>query len=301
MISSLRPSDQLFLNNLNRVSERMNRAQRQLSTGVRMARVSDDPDQVSTLLNARASLAGAQQIQSNLGRVSAEVDAGEQALQSSVQLFERARTLAAQGVTGTQTASGRAVTAQEIGSIMEQLAGLAGTQVEGRYVFSGDADHQVPYTIDLSLPTPVSSYLGANSSRLVQHPNGTTFQVAQTAQEIFDSSTPGANVFASLSALRDALNANDEAAIRAAMDGMTTVSDHLNSALASHGSFQNKISSAKEFGQTLELQLKTQIGGLEDADATEAILQLNQGQIQQQAALTSRAQLPRTTLFDFLG
>jgi flagellin-like hook-associated protein FlgL len=82
---------------------------------------------------------------------------------------------------------------------------------------------------------------------------------------------------------------------------MTAVADHLNSALASYGSYQNKLSSAKEFGQSLELQLKTQIGGLEDADATEAILQLNQGQIQQQAALTSRAQLPRTTLFDFLG
>ncbi len=301
MISSLKPSDQIFLNSLNRVSERMNRAQRQLSTGVRMARVSDDPDEVSTLLNARASLSGAQQIQSNLGRVSAEVDAGEQALQNAVQLFERARTLAAQGVTGTQTASGRAVTAQEIGGIMEQLAGLAGTQVEGRYIFSGDADHQVPYTIDLSLATPLSSYLGAVSTRSVQHPNGSTFQVAQTAQEIFDSTAPQSNVFASLSSLRDALVANDESAIRSAMDNMTPAGEHLNSVLANYGSYQNKLASAKEFGQSLELQLKTQIGNLEDADATEAILQLNQGQTQQQAALTSRAQLPRTTLFDFLG
>jgi flagellar hook-associated protein 3 FlgL len=300
MISSLKPSDQLFLNSLNRVADRMNQAQRQLSTGIRMARVSDNPDEVSTLLNARASLAGAEQIQSNLGRVSAEVDAGEQALQSAVQLFERARTLAAQGVTGTQTAAGRAVTAQEVGGILEQLTGLAGTQVEGRYIFSGDADHQVPYTIDLTLPTPVSAYLGTASTRLVQHPNGTTFQVAQTAQEIFDSTAPETNVFAALSALRDALLANDESAISTVLDGLTAVGDHLNSALASYGSYQNKLQQAQDFGQSLQLQLKTQISGLEDADATEAILLLNQGQIQQQAALTSRAQLPRTTLFDFL-
>jgi flagellar hook-associated protein 3 FlgL len=266
-----------------------------------MARVSDDPDQVSTLLNARASLSAALQIQSNLGRVSAEVDAGEQSLQSAVQLFERARTLAAQGVTGTQTASARAVTAQEIGGILEQIGGLAGTQVEGRYIFSGDTDRQVPYTIDLNLPTPVSAYLGATSSRLVQHPNGTTFPVSRTAQEIFDSSLPGANVFSALTALRDGLLANDEGAIRAALDGLSTVGDHLNTELAAYGSYQNKIRAANEFGQNLQLQLRTQIGGLEDVDATEAILQLNQGQIQQQAALTSRAQLPRTTLFDFLG
>ena len=301
MITSLNASDQQFLNNLNRVSDRMNRAQRQLSTGVKMARVSDDPDQGSTLLNTRASLSAAQQIQSNLGRVSAEVDAGEQSMQSAVLLFERARTLGAEGVTGTQTASGRAVTGQEIGAIMQQMAGLAGTQVEGRYIFSGDADHQVPYTIDLSLPAPVSSYLGAASTRLVQHPNGTTFQVAHTAQEIFDSSTPGANVFGALTALRDGLNANDETAIRTALDGLASVGDHLNSELASYGSFQNSVSNAAEFGQNLQLQLKTQISGLEDADATEAILELNQSQVQQQAALNSRAQIPRKTLFDFLG
>jgi flagellar hook-associated protein 3 FlgL len=301
MITSLNASDQQFLNSLNRVAERMSRAQRQLSTGVKMARVSDDPDQVSTLLNARANLSGALQIQSNLGRVSAEVDAAEQALQSAVHLFERARTLGAQGVTGTQSASARAVTGQEIGAIMDQLGGLAGTQVEGRYIFSGDADHQAPYTIDLNLPTPVSSYLGAASTRLVQHPNGTTFKVAHTAQDIFDSSTQGANVFAALAALRDGLIANDETAIRDALDGMTTVGDHLNGELASYGSFQNNIRNASDFGQNLQLQLRLQIAGLEDADATEAILELNQSQIQHQAALTSRAQMPRTTLFDFLG
>jgi flagellar hook-associated protein 3 FlgL len=301
MITSLNANDQQFLNNLNRVAERMSRAQRQLSTGVKMARVSDDPDQVSTLLNTRANLSAAEQIQSNLGRISAEVDAGEQALQNAVQVFERARTLAAQGVTSTQTASGRAVVAQEVGAILEQVTRLAGTQVEGRYIFAGDTDHQTPYTIDLNLPLPVSSYLGAVSTRLVQHPNGSTFQVSHTAQDIFDSATPGANVFGSLIALRAALLANDEPAIRNSLDGLTSVGDHLNGELAAYGSFQNNLRNASEFGQTLQLQLRLQIGGIEDADATEAILELNQGQIQQQAALTSRAQMPRTTLFDFLG
>jgi hypothetical protein len=34
---------------------------------------------------------------------------------------------------------------------------------------------------------------------------------------------------------------------------------------------------------------------------TGSILQLNQSQTQEQAALQSEAQIPRTTLFDFLG
>jgi flagellar hook-associated protein 3 FlgL len=278
----------------------MNKAQAQISTGVRMAKVSDDPDQVSTLLSARASLAAADQVKSNLGRVTAEVDAGEQALQNAVQLFERARSLGAQGATGTQTADTRATIAGEIGSIMQQIVAVTGTQVEGRYVFSGDADQLVPYTIDLSLGTPVSAYMGASSTRLVQHPNGTTFQVGHTAQEIFDSSDPTKNVFGTLSALRAALLANDDNAINASLDSLSNSSAHLNGELAFYGTAQNKLRDATDYGETLRLQLRTQIGSLEDADLTEAILELKQGEVQQQAALSSRAQLPRQTLFDFL-
>jgi flagellar hook-associated protein 3 FlgL len=300
MIPSLNAFDQQFLNNLNRVGDRMNKAQSQISTGVRMANVSDDPDQVSTLLSARAALSAATQVQSNLGRVTAEVNAGEQALQSAVQLFERARTLGAQGATGTQTADTRSTIAGEIGSIMEQLVAVTGTQAEGRYVFSGDADQTAPYTIDLSLTTPVSSYQGASSTRLVQHPNGTTFQVGHTAQEIFDSADPATNVFGTLSALRDALLANDDTAINASLDALSKSSAHLNNELAFYGTAQNKLQDATNFGQNLQLQLKTQISSIEDADVTEAILELKQASVQQEAALTSRTQLPRQTLFDFL-
>lgn len=301
MISSLKATDQQFLNQLNRIATRMNTAQRQISTGVRLTGVADDPDQVSTLLNARATLSAAEQIQANLGRIQAEVDAGEQALQSAVQLFERIRTLGAQGVTGTQTASARQAVGQEIGSVMEQLVALTGTQVEGRYIFSGDTDQTAPYTLDFSQATPLSAYLGSASTRLVQHPNGTTFGVGRTAEDIFDSPAPGQNVFAGLLALRTALLADDEAAARLALDALTPLEDHLNSALAFFGTAQNKIRAAVDFGQTLQMQLKTQISDLADADLTEAILELNQGQTQQQAALSARAQMPRQSLFDFLA
>jgi flagellin-like hook-associated protein FlgL len=95
--------------------------------------------------------------------------------------------------------------------------------------------------------------------------------------------------------------ANDEPAARVALDNLSPLGDHLNSELAFYGTAQNKIQAATDFGQNLQLQLKTQISDLSDADLTEAILELNQGQTQQQAALTSRAQMPRQTLFDYIG
>ena len=301
MLSSLDPSAQKFLYDLNQISDRMTRAQQEVSSGLKINTVSDAPDQISALLQARADLDSLQQNLTNLGRVKAEVDSGEQALESTVQLFDRVQTLGAQGNTGTQTAAGRADIAQQLDSILQQMTGLAGTSVEGRYIFSGDSDQQAPYTYDATQIPPVSAYLGSASTRLAQHPNGTTFSVALTAQQIFDSSDPSTNVFATIENLSTALKNNDSAAIQTAAAGLSKVGEYLNTQLATYGTTQNKISGATDFGQTREVQLQTLISTLQDADLSQSILEMNQAQIQQQAALESRAQLPRKTLFDFLG
>jgi len=301
MLSSLDPSAQQFLTALNRISDRMNRAQLQVSSGRSINQVSDAPQSIAVLLGARATLNATTQTLANLGRVKTEVDAGEQALQGAVVLFDKVQTLGAQGDTDTQTASGRADIAQQLDSILQQFVGLAGTAVEGRYIFSGDADQQVPYTYTAGAANPVSAYLGTASTRQTQHPNGTTFSVALTAQQVFDSADPSTNVFSAIQSLSAALKANDSAAIQTAVDGLSKVGSYLNGELAFYGNTQNKIADATDFGNTLKVQLQTQISGLEDADTTQAILEFTQAQTQQQAALESRAKLPRSTLFDYLG
>ncbi len=301
MLSSLDPAAQQFLNTLNRIGDRMGRAQRQISTGVKIAQVSDAPAAVPLILAARANATATEQILANLGRVRSEIDAGEQALQSAVQVFDQVQTLGAQGATDTLTPEGRAVLAQQLDSLLQQLVGLAGTAVEGRYIFAGDSDQQIPYTYTPGQPVPLSAYLGSNSTRLAQHPNGTTFPVALTAQQLFDSADPSTNVFAAVQNLSTAFKNNDMTAIRTVMDGLSQVSGYLNGQLAQYGNAQNKIAAATDFGKNLRVQLATQLSSMEDADLTEAILEMTQAQTQQQAALESRARLPRSTLFDYLG
>src|SRR6266496_5543752 len=140
MLRNLNSASELFVNRMNQISQRMSRAQNQISTGVRVNNVSDEPDSVSTLLQVRAEMASNDQIASNLSQVKTETDTGEQALRSSVDLMEKARVLSSQGLTGTANAETRASIAGQIGSIMEQMVSLSRTTVGGRYIFSGDAD-----------------------------------------------------------------------------------------------------------------------------------------------------------------
>ena len=225
----------------------------------------------------------------------------ETSLSSAVGLVERAQTLASQGQTGTATAKTRQDLAGELAGILQQLVSTANSSVEGRFVFAGDSDQQAPYTIDLTQNDPVSAYQGSASTRQIQGADGTTFAVAKTAQEIFDNPNGQLNIFAAINGLRLALLNNDQPAIDAAMPNVMSAGTYLNQQLAFYGRTQNRITSETDFAKNYEIQLQTQLSGIQDADLAQAITELQQAQTQQSAALASRAHLPRTSLFDYLG
>jgi flagellar hook-associated protein 3 FlgL len=300
MLSTLNPIAQSFITDMDRISNQMATAQRQLSSGLKVSQVSDAPDSISILLQARADLASTQQIQTNLGSVKTETDGGEQALSSAVSLLEQAETLGAQGATGTATADSRQTLANQVGSIMQEMVGLSQTSISGRYIFSGDADQTPPYTIDLTQNPPISAYAGGPADRQIQHPNGSRFTVAENAQQIFDASNPTQNVWTSLTALYNALQSGDQTAVTAAMPNMASSLTYLNDQLAFYGNVQDQVANATDFASNQALQLQTHISDLQDADITQSITELQQAQVQETAAIEAEANVPRTTLFDYL-
>jgi len=301
MISSLNASTQSFLAGLDQIQQRAERAQQELTTGLKINTVSDAPDQIANLWQTRSNLDQVNQINSNLGRVQSEVNTAESVLESAVTLVERAQTLGAQGANGTTTAATRQNLADELGSVLQQLVSSANTTVEGRYIFSGDSDQQAPYSIDLTQSSPISVYQGSADTRQVQSPDGSLFSVGLTAQQIFDSSNAQQNVFVSINNLRQALINNDAAGTLSAVGDVQTAGAYLNQQLAYYGTAQDRVASGLAFGQNYQTQLQTQLSGIEDADETQSITELTQAQTELQAALVSRAQLPQKSLFDYLA
>ncbi len=290
-----------FLSDLARNTARLDRAQRQLSSGRRINAASDSPGEVAHLISLRADLSRTEQIHSNLGRIKTETDTAEQALSNAITTLDRIQVLGAQGASTIAEASTRRTLAGEVGQLLERLVGLADTQVDGRYLFSGDADQTPPYSIDLTQPTPISAYLGAGSTREVAHPSGIRFDAGRTAQQIFDSSVATENVFQSVNALRVALENNDYAAIGIALGTVHSAGKHLNDQLAYYGSIQGQVNDAVNIASRRRLDLQTQISGIEDADLSAAAIELNIATFQQQAAMQAEGRRPRQSLFDYLG
>lgn len=301
MISPLDAAAQAFLAGLDRIQQRAETAQRQLTTGLKINDVSDAPADITDPWQTRSNLDQTKQIGSNLGGVQTEVNTAESVLQNAVNLVERAQTLGAQGANGTSASTTRQDLANELGSVLEQLVNAANTTVDGRYIFSGDSDQGPAYSIDLTQSYPVSTYQGTPSTRLVQAPDGSTFQVALTAQQIFDNPNAPQNVFVSINNLRQALLKNDDPGITSSISDVQSAGVYLNQQLAFYGMTQNRVAGSISFSQNYETQLQAQLSGIQDADAARAITELTQAQTQLQAAMVSRAQLPRTSLFDFLA
>ncbi len=129
MISSLDPSAQSFLTGLNQIQQRLQTAEQQLTTGLKINSVSDDPSQIANLWQTRSNLDQVQQINSNLGQVQTEVNTGESVLESAISLVESAQTLGAQGASDTSDANTRQNLAGQLGSVLQQLVSTANTTV----------------------------------------------------------------------------------------------------------------------------------------------------------------------------
>jgi flagellin-like hook-associated protein FlgL len=133
-----------------------------------------------------------------------------------------------------------------------------------------------------------------------------TFTVDRTAQQIFDDQNPpgtptGNNVFTAVNQLRVALEVNDTAGMQNAETALTQAGDYLNQQLGFYGASQNRVAVATNLSQTTDVNLQAALAGKQDADMAQAILDLTQAKTQEQATLTARAQMRKTSLFDFLA
>ncbi len=306
MVINLDSASELFLSSLSVMQAQTARAQQQISSGYKVQYASDSPDQISTLLQREAELAASTQTATNLSNVKAEVDTGESTVSSGLQLLQNVITLAAQGANSTYSAQDRLNIADQVESLQQQLVALTNTTVQGRYIFSGNADTNPTYQLNLSSITGVDRLATAAASRQIQDSAGASFQVSLTAQDIFDhrngdDSVAADNVFVAVNSLRLALKANDTTAISAAIDSLHASSTYLNTQLSFYGTVQDRVQNAIDASNNKTTSLKAEISSIRDTDYTEASLALTAGNAAQQAAIAAKAKMPHTSLFDLLG
>jgi flagellar hook-associated protein 3 FlgL len=284
----------------------MNTVQRQLSSGLRVGQASDNPSAVPSILETQSDIARNNQAQTNLNQVKAELQSGDSSLGQAVALIEKAIALAAQGGSNLNTNTQTADLALQVQGIQAQLVNISNTNVNGHFIFSGDASQQAAYALDSTQPDGVRQLAPAQSTLAIDDADGNALWRPMTAQQIFDARNAGGtaapgNVFAAVNSLLTALQNNDRPAALAAMDSLKAADDHLNQQLGLIGIAENRVADAATAAANSVTTEKQYLGSLRDADTAGDALMLTQLNTQQQASLSARAKLSQYNLFDFLA
>jgi flagellar hook-associated protein 3 FlgL len=157
MISGLTPANDQFLASVENIQTQLNQAQLELSSGLRVNKASDAPQQIGDIFQTRADLANATQAEQNLNLVKAQADAADSALQSAVQLLDNAAALGVEGGGNLSTANPtqQATLASQVQGLISQMVAISRTAVDGVYIFSGDQGGSPSYQVDPASPNGV--------------------------------------------------------------------------------------------------------------------------------------------------
>ncbi|MBC7924968.1 MAG: hypothetical protein H7039_04855 [Bryobacteraceae bacterium] len=177
---------------------------------------------------------------------------------------------------------------------------------EGRFVFSGDSDSAPSYSVDWTVPGGMTRLQVTTNTRQVLDVNGTSFSVARTAGQIFDTrevddSFSANNVFNAVYQLGVALESDDVTAVRSAAALINVSLDHLGRELTFYGNSQNRVKNAQTLAKKAILSRSTELAQRSETDLAKAIIELSSIKVHREAALGAQAQQPRSSLFDYLA
>lgn len=283
-----------LLNQISTSQQRLQEVQEQVSTGRRINRPSDDPFGSSRVMIAKTRLDAAGQYERNIQIAHIDLGVSESALASVNTVLQRAVELAVQSGNASLDATSRKQIAFEIDRMLEEAVAIGNTSHAGRYIFAGHQTTAVPFAPDVPGNPTVVNYSGDAGAIEREISAGERLNVNVPGDQLFNG------VFNSLITFRDNLRANDLAGLQTDAQAFNDEIDRVLQYRGDIGSKMRRLEMAETRLQDENLQLKTMIGELEDADFVESVAQLQIRDSALQAALAAVGKSLNMSLLDFL-
>jgi flagellar hook-associated protein 3 FlgL len=140
--------------------EQMLEFQRQVATGRRVNKPSDDPTSASAIVGERAQLASAEQYTRAANSMSARLNITDTVLSGILEKLTAAQATAMSAQGGTKTAAEREAAAQKIEGLRTSLLADFNSTFHGTYIFAGEAATTQPF---VEVAGVVGPYAGSTS------------------------------------------------------------------------------------------------------------------------------------------
>lgn len=268
-------------------------------SGKRIQDLSDDPVGLPKALGIRSDLEGFEQVERGISLGNTWLTASENALTQSQNLITDTKTLAIQMANAPISSAERQSAAEIVQNTMEEIASLANTKVDDRYIFSGSGTDETTFTwgtVTMNDGTEVDKYIynGDDQPFSIKIGTDTVMEIGQDGGAIYE------DIFATLASFKEALEGDDLDGIQTAMSDLEDDFDRLNAAISTVGTKMNRMDMKSTIYQDLTFSETERLSGIEDADITEAITTLQQKQMAYQAALSTSAKVMELSLMDYL-
>jgi flagellar hook-associated protein 3 FlgL len=281
---------------ISRASEQMVRFQRQVSTGKRVERPSDDPSAASTAVSERANLDSFSQFTASADAAESKLRVADSVMSDLLDKLTAARSVVMSVRGSTATDAQREASAEELRSLREAVIEDLNTAFRGTFLFGGAAGDTKPFTVTNGVVDP---YAGSTTEVAVDIDRGRSVTVAFDGSSIAQGGD-AIDIFAAFDQAAAAAVAGDGTALGEAFDAMGRAFDRVTRAQTSVGASLRAVADHKlRLGDAARAS-GARLSTLEDANMVAAISGMNQAEVTYQAALGAAARASQISLFDYL-
>ena len=276
---------------------RMVEFQRQVATGIRVARPSDDPSAAASVIVERGAVASFEQFTQASDSAESRLRVVDSVLSDVIDKLSAARAVVLSVQGSTPTDSQREAGAQELLSLREAVLEDLNTTFRGNYLFTGAAGTVQPFQKDAG--GTVQPYAGSTREVEVDIDRGRSIAVAFDGSAVAQG-TDLTDVFAAFDDAAAAAVAGDGDALSDAFDALSRAFDRATQAQSRVGTSLRAVADQKlKLGESARAS-QARISTLEDANLAQAISGMQQAETTYAAALGAAARTSRLSLFDFL-
>jgi len=301
-----------LLNNVNSNLTQLQKYENQLSSDVKVDKVSDDPVAAAKILKAKSELKSQEQYSTNMEYASGWLKSVDDALASVDDVLQRAREIAVSGSNGATAIESSKALGEEVSSIIGELVHVGNTDYNGSYIFAGGESSTVPFTTipaDGSNITEVnfiisdSATLEDTFTQKVEISKGVTIDLSAGQMSFHTDGSGDTDInssFKTLIKLRDYLVSGDQDSVNDLIGEIDSLIDNVISERAVVGAKSNRIEQAQGRSESFNTSLNTLISNLGDTDYAETSALYSSQQAVYEASLTVGANIIQPSLLDFL-
>ncbi|MCH5372967.1 MAG: hypothetical protein JJ992_03245, partial [Planctomycetes bacterium] len=201
----------------------------------------------------------------------------------------------ARSIASNANTDNREALAQQVANIRDQVMGLVNSKYSGNYLFHGHLTDTPPFD---ETTGAYDASPGSDGTHRAMIGDGVQVTLEEDGSGMFIEG--GDNVFTVLDDLEAALIADDDLAIDATVDPLYRIGEQLEVVRSGFAAIYNRLDSTDEHWKTFGNAVETMRSNVEDADITEAVIDLQLQQASYEVLLQTAAQVIQPTLVDFL-